>query len=96
MMENKEDNGHQESAPLPKLYVRTFCPWCWIAEAQLKRYGIKHQLVSVSADRTAYEEMVQISGQTFAPTLVAGDQVLADFGPEQMRPFLKEVGLLQD
>jgi hypothetical protein len=33
--------------------------------------------------------MRRISGQTYAPTLVVGDEVLPDFGPEELEHFLK-------
>ena len=49
--------------------------------------------VNVSGDRDAFAEMQRLSGQTYAPTLVVGDKVLADFGPEELEPFLKSVGL---
>jgi glutaredoxin len=78
----------------PVLYVKTFCPWCWLAKAELNRLGIHYRAINVSRDRAAFEELERISGQTFAPTLRVGEQVLADFGPEQVRPFLRKVGPL--
>ena len=32
--------------------------------------------------------MIHLSGQRLTPTLVVGDKVLPDFGPEDLRDFL--------
>jgi len=42
----------------------------------------------------AMGELKRISGQTFAPTLVIGDLVLPDFGPDQLEDFLKKHNIL--
>ena len=44
----------------------------------------------VRRDRAAFEEMIRISGQRRAPTLVVGDKLLPDFGPEELAVFLKK------
>jgi glutaredoxin len=75
------------------LYVKTWCSWCHMAEAVLKKHGIDYERIDVSTERAAYEELKRISGQTRAPTLVAGDRVLADFGPEELEQFLKELNV---
>jgi glutaredoxin 3 len=64
-----------------------------MAEAVLKKHGIDYERIDVSTERAAYEELKRISGQTRAPTLVAGDRVLADFGPEELEQFLKELNV---
>jgi hypothetical protein len=43
----------------------------------------------VRKDRAAFDELRRVSGQTYAPTLVVGDEVLPDFGPEELAHFLK-------
>ena len=63
-----------------------------MAETELKRLGVSHRTCDVSRDRAAFEEMVRLSGQTLAPTLAIGNRVLADFGPEELRPFLEKIG----
>ena len=46
---------------------------------------------SMSAqDRAAYQEMKDLSDQTYVPTLVAGDEVLANFDTDQLEKFLRE------
>ena len=71
------------------LYVKAGCPWCDLAEEYLDAYGYKFRRIDVLRDRVAYDEMRRISGQTYAPTLVVGDEVLPDFGPKELEHFLK-------
>jgi len=70
------------------LYVKVGCPWCRMATNYLRNHGHQYELVDVSRDRAAFEELKRISGQTFAPTLVRGNLVLSDFGPEDLEEFL--------
>ena len=72
------------------LYVKTGCPWCSNAEEYLDRQGYEYQRVDVQQDRAAFDEMERVSGQTYAPTLVIAEKVLADFGPEELEQFLRE------
>jgi len=72
------------------VYVKPGCFWCSDAFAWLQSQGIEHKVVDVFADRTAFERMKQISGQTKAPTLEMPDgEVLADFDVAQLERFLK-------
>ena len=71
------------------LYVKTGCPWCAEVLDYLGREGIAGEKVTVSGDREAMEEMVKLSGQTKAPTLDWDEEVLADFGVEELVPFLE-------
>jgi glutaredoxin len=73
-----------------KLYVKTWCPWCVGAKKQLTDLGFQYQEIDVEATPEAYAEMIQISGQRFTPTLLVGEKVLPDFGPEELTAFLKE------
>ena len=72
------------------LYVKAGCPWCMVAEQYLNNRGYKYKSVEVRRNRAAFDELVAVSGQTFAPTLVAGELVLSDFGPDELADFLKE------
>jgi len=76
-----------------QLYVKTWCPWCVRAKAWLDAKGYQYQEIDVEADRDAYETMIRLSGQRLTPTLVVGDQVLPDFGPEELEPFLTRNGI---
>lgn len=73
-----------------QLYVKTWCPWCIRAKAFLDAEGYRYQEIDVEANREDYAEMIQLSGQRLTPTLVVGDKVLPDFGPEELRDFLAQ------
>jgi glutaredoxin 3 len=76
------------------LYVKTGCPWCHIAEDYLQKRGYRYQAIDVRKDKIAFDEMLRLSGQTYTPTLVIGDLLLPDFGPEELEEFLNEHNLL--
>lgn len=76
------------------LYVKAGCPWCRLAERYLDSKGYKYTGVDVRRDPAAFNELKRISGQTFAPTLVIGELVLPDFGPDELEDFLKAHNIL--
>ena len=73
-----------------RLYSREWCSWCIDAKDYLTEKGYSFNLIDVSKDRQAYEEMKQLSEQTYVPTIVAGDRVLANFDTDQLEKFLNE------
>ena len=73
-----------------KLYSREWCSWCIDAKEYLEARGYKFIAIDVGEDRQAYEEMKQLSEQTYVPTFVAGDHVLANFDTDQLEKFLAE------
>jgi monothiol glutaredoxin len=77
-----------------KLYIKPGCPWCIMAEDWLQGHGYRYEVIDVRADRKAFEEMIRISGQHRAPTLVVGDRILPDFGPEELAAFLKKYSIM--
>ncbi len=77
------------SQPL-QLYVKTWCPWCVKAQSWLDAHGYKYDLLDVEADRATMDEMFRRSGQRRCPTLVVGDLVLPDFGPDELEVFLRK------
>ena len=79
--------------PTPKLYVKTGCPWCDEVIEYLDEHKIAYQLIVVSGDRAAMQEMVDLSGQSKAPTMDWDGEVLADFGVDELVPFLKAHGV---
>src|SRR5882762_9335326 len=62
-----------------KLYSRALCSWCEDAKDYLLGRGYQFTEIDVGRDRAAYEEMRELSDQTCVPTLIAGDEVLANF-----------------
>lgn len=75
----------------PILYVKTGCPWCDEVIDYLNDNRIPYQTVVVSGNRAAMLQMVDLSGQSKAPTLDWHGQVLADFGVDELIPFLRKV-----
>src|SRR5246127_204181 len=73
-----------------KLYSRKWCSWCIDAKDYLSENGYRFQEIDVGKDRQAYEEMKQLSAQTYVPTFVADDKILANFSTEQLQKFLNE------
>ncbi len=73
-----------------KLYSRTMCSWCEDAKDYLYGRGYKFIEIDVERDRAAYEEMKELSDQSCVPTLIAGDEVLANFDTDQLEKFLSE------
>jgi len=75
------------------LYSRAMCSWCIDAQDYLSERGYQFTVIDVGRDRGAYEEMAELSDQTYVPTLVAGDDVLANFDTDQLEKFLSEHGI---
>jgi glutaredoxin 3 len=73
-----------------KLYSREWCSWCIDAKDFLAQRGYKFVEIDVGKDRQAYAEMTELSDQTYVPTFVAGDKVLANFDIDQLEKFLNE------
>ena len=72
-----------------KLFSREWCSWCIDAKDYLTNRGYQFTEIDVGQDRTAYEEMKELSDQTYVPTLLAGDEVLANFDTNQLEKFLR-------
>ena len=79
--------------PTPKLYVKTGCPWCDEVIDYLDAHKIAYQQIIVSGNRDAMQAMIDLSGQSKAPTLDWDGDVLADFGVDELVPFLNQRGL---
>lgn len=81
-------------ADLPVLYIKPGCPWCEEVVDFLKSKKIAVKTMVVSGNREAMQEMVDLSGQSKAPTMDWHGEVLADFGVDELVPFLKKRGVL--
>lgn len=75
---------------MPILYVKTGCPWCDEVIDYLDEHRIAYRKVVVSGNREAMQEMVDLSGQSKAPTMDWDGEVLADFGVDELIPFLAQ------
>jgi glutaredoxin len=56
----------------------------------LDGHDIQYETLDVIADAKAMDEMVKLSGQTFAPVIEVDGKILADFGPEELEKFWKQ------
>ena len=77
----------------PTLYVKASCPWCTQAREVLDAAKITYTEVEVRSDATAFERMRKLSGQTSAPVMDWNGEILADFGAEELIPFLTVRGI---
>jgi glutaredoxin len=73
---------------LPILYLKPGCPWCEDVVDYLEREGVAHRKVIVSGNPSAMKEMIGLSGQSKAPTMDWHGEILADFGVDELIPFL--------
>lgn len=72
------------------LYSREWCSWCIDAKEYLTERGYQFDEIDVGEDREAYARMQELSDQRYVPTLVAGDEVLANFDTDQLEAFLRQ------
>ncbi|WP_367873780.1 glutaredoxin family protein [Luteolibacter sp. Populi] len=79
---------------LPILYIKPGCPWCEDVVTFLKKKKVAVKTMVVSGNPDAMREMVALSNQTKAPTMDWHGEVLADFGVEELVPFLEEKGAI--
>ena len=74
---------------LPVLYIKPSCPWCREVVAFLDEHGIPYRRVDIAEDPGARAEMERFSGQGKVPTLNWNGEPLADFGVDELVPFLR-------
>jgi glutaredoxin len=74
-----------------RLFIKPYCAWCHKAIRWLDENDVDYVLVDVTADESAFDEMIRLSGQELAPVIEMEDEVLADFGPEQLADFMEKL-----
>lgn len=84
-----------QNHPEFKVFVKPGCPWCVKAIDYLSQRGYRFSIVDVLGDADAFNEMKKISNQTKTPTMQVGAEgpILADFGVDELVPFLEKHGL---
>ena len=75
------------------IYIKPGCSWCIDVEAYFKKNDYEYERIDVTANRADFERMSEIFGTTSAPSMTVGDLKLADFGVEELVPFLKKHNL---
>ena len=76
------------SETIPILYIKPGCPWCHEVSDFMAEHGISHREVNVMTDESSFAEMRRKSGQSRVPTLDWHGEILADFGVDELVPFL--------
>ncbi len=74
---------------LPVLYVKSSCPWCSEVADFLDEHGIPYRRLDIVENPSARAEMERLSRQAKVPTLDWQGEVLADFGVDELVPFLR-------
>jgi len=70
-------------------YSKKGCPWCDDARTYMVDKGLQFEEKEVRSNQDFYDEMVQISGQSKAPTFVINGNVLADASAEELEQYLQ-------
>jgi glutaredoxin len=76
-----------------RLFIKPYCGWCQEAMQWLDGRGIQYEVLDVISDAKARKEMLQLSGQTLAPTIDVDGEILADFDTDQLEEFWRDLGL---
>ena len=74
-----------------RLFIKPYCGWCHKAERWLNERGVEYEPIDVISDEAAYDEMIRLSGQELAPVIDVDGDILADFGPDQLARFWKQL-----
>ncbi|HSU55769.1 MAG TPA: glutaredoxin family protein [Candidatus Dormibacteraeota bacterium] len=74
-----------------RLFIKPYCGWCHKAMQWLDQRGIDYEEIDVMSDESAYDEMMRLSGQELAPVIDVDGEILADFGPDQLEDFWREL-----
>jgi len=74
-----------------RLFIKPYCGWCSQAMNWLDDQDIHYEVLNVTTDDTAYDEMYRLSGQTLAPVIEVDGQVLADFGARELAAWWKKL-----
>lgn len=92
---NTNQNTHTKETLDPDkiiIYTKTGCPWCRDALALLKERGVPYKERDGIAQPKYFDEMVKLSGQTKAPTVVFPDgHILADTDAAAIAAYLEKV-----
>ena len=77
-----------------KVYIKKACPWCVELQEFLDQKGVKYELIDVLQNIEKFQEMIAISGQPKAPTVVINGEVFADTDKETIEKVLIEKKIL--
>ena len=74
-----------------RLFIKPGCPWCDEAIEWLDDHEIAHDKLDVIRDADARHEMLELTGQTKAPSIDVDGHILADFGADELEAWWKQM-----
>lgn len=74
-----------------RLFIKPWCGWCQKAMNWLDDHGVDYEVLDVCTDDAAWKEMVKLSNQEMSPVIDVDGKILADFGPDQLARFWKQL-----
>jgi len=74
-----------------RLFIKPYCGWCTRAMDWLDDHGIQYEVFDVISDSKASDEMYRLSNQTLAPVIDVDGEILADFGPQELAAFWRQM-----
>lgn len=77
------------------IYTKTGCPWCIEALDFLKINTVQFEEREVRSNPEFMKELESKSGQNKTPTLDLDGEILADVGVDEIKPFLKQKGIIK-
>ena len=75
-----------------RLFVKSGCPWCDEAMEWLDQRRIRYELLDVLRNPAARQEMLDLTGQTKAPSIDVDGHILADFGSDELEAWWRQQG----
>ncbi len=75
-----------------RLFIKPGCPWCDEAIDWLDEHGIRYEVLDVLRNAAARAEMLELTGQTKAPSIDVDGHVLADFGADELAAWWSRMG----
>lgn len=73
-----------------RLFIKSGCPWCHEAIDWLTEHGLTFATLDVNRDPAARAEMLELTGQTKAPSIDVDGLILADFGADELEAWWKK------
>jgi glutaredoxin len=70
-------------------YLKTGCPWCIALKKFFEDNDIDFIEKNVTENTEYMDEMIELSGQLKAPTVVINDIVYADVGVDEVKKILE-------
>lgn len=68
-----------------KIYSTSTCPWCKRAKLFLDTNRVKYQEVNVAEDKTAREEMINLTHQMAVPTISIDGEFVIGFNEKALK-----------